>query len=177
MRFRRTQHHDSGKINVTPLIDVVMCLIVFYLIVGRLASSRITKLDLPVTSTAQEVQAASAGSNPIITVTPPDAPAAPARVFLDGVSLSIDELGGAMRRLAANPRPPTVELRADRRLSYGQLAPVIEACRAAGLTSLRLKTQQSAGRDFQPNPTPNSKPNPKPDPRSDPSQAAPGGGR
>ena len=47
MRFR-TFHHApaSGKINVTPLIDVVMVLIVFYLIVGKLAADRKAPVQL-----------------------------------------------------------------------------------------------------------------------------------
>ena len=48
MKFRSLQHHaPTGKINVTPLIDVVMVLIVFYLIVGQLAADRRARVDLP----------------------------------------------------------------------------------------------------------------------------------
>ena len=48
MRLRHRVHSGSfGKINVTPMIDVVMCLIVFYLIVGRLAADQRSGMRLP----------------------------------------------------------------------------------------------------------------------------------
>ena len=39
---------DAGEvINLTPMIDVVMCLIIFYLMVGHLASGRSGHVNLP----------------------------------------------------------------------------------------------------------------------------------
>jgi len=55
MRFRVHQHPPTAKINVTPLIDVVMVLIIFYLIVGKLAAERQGHVQLP--SSAVGVQA------------------------------------------------------------------------------------------------------------------------
>ena len=42
-----TPHRSFGEVNVTPLIDVVMCLIIFYLMVGKLATDRKTPVTLP----------------------------------------------------------------------------------------------------------------------------------
>ena len=52
----RIFHHQSpvDKINVTPLIDVVMVLIVFYLIVGKLATDSAARVELPRATGAQQ---------------------------------------------------------------------------------------------------------------------------
>src|SRR5215831_9064802 len=48
MRIRQMHlHQPAGKINVTPLIDVVMVLIIFYLIVGKMAAERQGRVELP----------------------------------------------------------------------------------------------------------------------------------
>ena len=48
MRVRQFHpHQPAGKFNVTPLIDVVMVLIIFYLIVGKLAAERQGHVKLP----------------------------------------------------------------------------------------------------------------------------------
>jgi len=143
VRLRRFQPPTaSSKINVTPLIDVVMCLIVFYLIVGKLAADNLTKVDLP-SSTSGVSPDSTAG--PVITIMPPDAPAAPARVLLDSRPVSMTQLMYSLREIANRTDAPQVQLRADRRLAYGQMRPVIDACREAGLPSVRLTTQRASG--------------------------------
>lgn len=132
----------STKINVTPLIDVVMCLIVFYLIVGKLAADNQAKVNLP--GSASGVTPDSVAGS-VITIAPPDAPAAPVVMMLDGQVMSAVQLTYALRDIANGPDPQPVQLRADRRLSYGQLRPVIDACRDAGLPSVRLTTQRAGG--------------------------------
>ena len=49
---RRVFHppHPSGRVNVTPMIDVIMVLIVFYLIVGQMAAESKRNMPLPIAS-------------------------------------------------------------------------------------------------------------------------------
>lgn len=132
-------HHAFGKINVTPLIDVVMCLIIFYLIVGKLAIDR--RISLPST-TAGLTQA---GPTPVVLeIIPPPGPGAPAQFIVAGQSVGADALETLLRGAAQDPsgaRP--VQIRAGRDLPYAVLSPVLQSCRRAGLTSVRLVTERS----------------------------------
>src|SRR5262245_29295771 len=56
MPRRRRIHHPFGEINVTPLIDVVMCLIIFYLLVGKLATDRKVQIKLPESTVGAEAE-------------------------------------------------------------------------------------------------------------------------
>ena len=147
MRIRQFHpHQPAAKINVTPLIDVVMVLIIFYLIVGKLAADRRAAVDLPdsrvgATSEAQKpvvitVLAEGGGSGLELT----------SRVLLDGVDVPRGELENALRaRVGGNAATTTVQVRADRRLTYAAVEPVVKACRGAGLTAVWLVTEKTGG--------------------------------
>ncbi len=143
MRIRRLHHHQPvAKINVTPLIDVVMVLIIFYLIVGKLASDRNARIDLP--STGVGVTAET--RDPIIINVLADAAGLDlkARVRIDDTDVPVETLGRTLRaRVGNDAANSAVQVRADRRLTYGAIEPVVQACREAGLTSVRFVTERA----------------------------------
>lgn len=150
-RVRLRLHHQPAapKINVTPLIDVVMVLIVFFLIVGKLASDRVARIDLPESGigtregTAAPLIINLAAGGPA--TNGPGAGAAPAghaAIIVEQRTLTPTELL-TLLKLRRSERPDlVVQLRADRRLTYGQVAPTLGACREAGLASVRLVTER-----------------------------------
>src|SRR5262245_62672134 len=142
MRFRPLhQHQPTGKINVTPLIDVVMVLIIFYLIVGKLAAERQGHVLLPSSAVGAQVDT----HDPVI-VTIEAAESGPPKILVNGHDVSAANLESVLRtRVAADPGATIVQVRADRRLPYEDVGPVIKACRDAGLVTLRLVTEKSAG--------------------------------
>lgn len=138
-RFRsQGRPESSGHINVTPLIDVVMCLIIFYLLVGRLASQQGAPISLPATGVGETDPAPRlvVAIAPSTTVGTPD-------LSLDGSPVSLAELPTMLKsRLGEAAGAAPLAIRADRRLSWGEVRPVVEACRAAGLTSVKLVTER-----------------------------------
>jgi biopolymer transport protein ExbD len=139
MRRRLFHHAASGapKINVTPLIDVVMVLIIFFLIVGRLASEHGAKVKVPdsssgkVESDLNKVIVNVASVNPGETV-----------VIIDGISLTMSQLEEFLTRRRVSQPGSQVLLRADRVLKYGEVEPVIAVCRKVGFSSIRLVTER-----------------------------------
>lgn len=139
----------EGGINATPLIDVVMCLIVFYLIVGRLAEVKLSVVDLP--------GAAAGVQDPepdllVINVAPGETdPTAPAVVTVEGRRYPDAALLEAeVRRRIADAPESIVVVRASRRLAWAEVAPVIAACREAGVSRVRLATEREAIRGAAP---------------------------
>jgi biopolymer transport protein ExbD len=140
---RRVLHapHPFGDINVTPLIDVVMCMIVFYLIVGKLASDQRSQVRLPASTTGDVERPQDVL---VINVLAPEAPGGAARVVIDARSVGPGLLDPLVReRMAAKPRT-VVQLRASRDLPYAAIEPVIAACRAAGVASVRLAAEPAS---------------------------------
>src|SRR5262245_4152964 len=146
-RHTRRQEHAFEGINATPLIDVVMCLIIFFLIVGKLSADRSQQGKLPETRHGETVKA----SDPmVVDIGRPEAPAGGA-AWLAGVGKGLvvgHEVAGAKSRAASVgdrilDRPATaVEIRADRDLPYAAVEPVLRACGRAGAKSVRLATEK-----------------------------------
>lgn len=139
---RRPEPEATSPVNATPLIDVVLCMIVFFLLVGRLAQSQRTPMRLP------ESAAGSADmprNSFVINLMPGDDPSGPPRALVNDAPTPIDGVGPALAaRLRTDPTV-TVQVRAPRDMAYGLIEPVLEACAAAGVADVRLATERADG--------------------------------
>lgn len=149
LQFRSRSSGDVGKVNVTPMIDVIMVLIVFYLIVGKLAVDQSARVRLP---------AAFAGMTDTqrgitLAILPSDVENAPPVILLEGQPVTIAALPDAIRmrmpELASGKQLVPLHLRADRRLTYGAVQPLIDACRQAGVLTMKLVASRDAAQQKQ----------------------------
>ncbi len=157
MRLRRLHTPSSVEgVNVTPMIDVVMCLIIFFLIVGKLAHDQVAGMRLPQTRIGE-------GEGPrggiVISISPARAgeagavrwsaegiePALFARVRVQQQEVqSAGELQQALQT-ALGPTAPgaaRVQVRADRDAPYGLVEPAMRSCRALGISGVMLVTER-----------------------------------
>lgn len=132
-------HQPAAKINVTPLIDVVMVLIIFYLIVGNLAHQRLLPVNLPKAGAGEAEEAA-----PTLVITVAQGPSG-ARIVVEETEIGVADLPSLLRARVVDPASASVHIRADRALPYAQVSPVIAACREAGLVSVKLVAQRAGG--------------------------------
>lgn len=149
MRLRRsiTSPPTAEAVNATPLIDVVMCLILFFLIVGKLSSENGPLVNLPQTGVGQDEQSAALM---IVTVTKSAAETPKVGwgtygiiVHADGLPLdNAKSLESAVRgKLAANASA-SVQVRADKDLLWANVEPVLRAAGNGGAKSVRLATER-----------------------------------
>ena len=120
-----------SEINMTPLIDVMLVLLVIFIITAPLMTSSL-KLDLPKTDAA----------------TPTSAPAfialaidADGKLFFGDEALAREAM--VLRVAAAAKANPQLEvqLRADKKVPYGQVAELLALIQAAGLTRIGFVTE------------------------------------
>jgi biopolymer transport protein ExbD len=133
-------------VNVTPLIDVVMVMIIFFLIVGKLATDADARLRLPQSGIGTTTQQPGR----TITVTPaPDSGLSAGSVgAFAGIEVRVEqqivrtiaELDGALK---AGRADAPVTLRAHRDLPFDAVAPVLAACSRAGIVGVRLATERA----------------------------------
>lgn len=132
MKRRRPTTNGSAHPNLTPMIDVVMCLIVFFLLVGQLASDQRSDLTLPRSATGDEAQEAQAAfvnvrfDNNLLLID------------VDGAPVPLAQLGRSVRAA------PSVHLRADATIPYERLSPVLSELRGAGVRAVRVATEQTS---------------------------------
>ena len=123
-RLERTPGpQPMSDINMTPLVDVMLVLVVILIITAPLLASSV-RLDLPKTSAAK----------------PSDAPSSVAVVLDKSGQAFIDEKPVSQEQLAkhladaARARPDTeIQLRADAGVPYGRVVEVMGAAQKAGL--------------------------------------------
>ncbi|HEY4329183.1 MAG TPA: biopolymer transporter ExbD [Phycisphaerae bacterium] len=133
---------ESGHVNVTPLIDVIMCLIIFFLLCGQFAKEeasdrvRIPQADLGLQMTDQQGRL-------LINVVPPetsDAGTAP-DIIIRSHSVSPERLTAYLLNEKENNPEVKVIIRADQDVAYNWISPVLAACAQANIKSVNFSTR------------------------------------
>ncbi len=118
-------------INVTPLVDVMLVLVVIFLLAAPLLASSI-RLDLPRAGGSAPGATAQA-----ITVVVD----ATGQAFLNDQPLQQAALAQELQTIASRRPDTEVQLRADTAVPYGRVVEVIAAAQAAGLQRIGFVTQ------------------------------------
>lgn len=125
--------------NMTPLVDVVFLLIVFFVLVAQITSAERMKLLLPLIGQA-ELAAPPSERRAVVNIVPDSEPVAGAAAFrlgtspVDGPSALAERLREAVR-IEPNLR---VIIRAARDEHYERVHDAMQACRAAGVRRVHL---------------------------------------
>ena len=135
-RLERTQGSEPmSDINVTPLVDVMLVLVVIFIITAPLLASSI-RLDLPKTD------AAKPGDPPKFVTVVVDRTG---QTFFNDRPVTQAELGGELVQ-AARANPDTeVQLRADQAVPYGRVVEVMGEAHKAGLSRIGFVAEAPAG--------------------------------
>lgn len=123
--------------NMTPLIDVVFLLIIFFLVSSHLARQE-TQLDLELPRAASgEPDRASIARRVTVNLAPDG------QLMLSGQAISVDRLQDRLSfEVKQEDKPLEVRLRADRSVRYGVVEPVLAACAKAGVWNLRFAVRE-----------------------------------
>ncbi len=138
MAFGRLERTPGAQpmsdINMTPLIDVMLVLLVIFMITAPLMTSSL-KLDLPKTDAAQ----------------PSDTPQfisvaldREGRYFFGDEAVAADAFAERVAVAARRNAQTEVQLRADRGVPYGRVAELIGIVQKAGLTRIGFVTEPAA---------------------------------
>ncbi len=123
-----------AEINVTPLVDVVLVLLVILLLVTPLLKEELP-VELPVAAHAREAETTA---TPTLTI------AADGSVAFEGAPLPSDDLTARLAAIYAARDDKTIMLAAARSLAYARVVEVMDACRAAGIERIGVVTASGA---------------------------------
>ena len=124
-----------ADINITPLVDVVLVLLVIFMISVPVLQSGI-EVAVPKTRTVKEITE----QRLVVTIDRDQ------NVFLGDQPVNIHELSGKLRQASNNAAQQNlvkkvIYLRADERVPFGAFASVMDAVKQAGITNISIVTQ------------------------------------
>ncbi|SFC21001.1 biopolymer transport protein TolR [Polaromonas sp. OV174] len=126
-RLERTQGpRPMSDINVTPLVDVMLVLVVIFIITAPLLASTI-RLELPKTDAAKPVDARQ-----FVTLVVDQT----GQAFLNDKPVQSEELALSLSETARQNPDTEVQLRADAAVPYGRVVEVMGAAQKAGLNRI-----------------------------------------
>jgi biopolymer transport protein TolR len=130
MAFGRLERSKSSEpmseINVTPMVDVMLVLLVIFILTAPLLASSI-KLELPKTDAAKPVDAPQ-----FVTLVVDKT----GQVFLGDKPVSPDQLKSSLAQTAGQNPDTEVQLRADEAVPYGKVVEVMGIAQKAGLNRI-----------------------------------------
>ncbi len=135
---RRGRREPMAEINVTPMVDVMLVLLIIFMVTAPLLASGV-QVDVPQSKAAPLEQS--------------EAPIAVAmdrqgKVYVDDVEVDAARIGEILRQRVAASREqggPRLFLRADRALDYGAVNRMMGEINAAGIRKLSLVSTSAQG--------------------------------
>jgi biopolymer transport protein ExbD len=119
-----------AEINITPLTDIFLVLLIIFMVTTSVISSQGKQVDLPNAAIASQTP-----SGVTITVTAED------EISVDGKVVPLARLEPALKTALANAREKVVILRGDRQVVLGRAINILDVAQKAGATGIALATQ------------------------------------
>ena len=121
-----------SEINVTPLVDVMLVLLVIFMVTAPLINQAGVEVDLPQAKTGV-VKEESESATVVVDKA--------GNVWLDDRKFTPREFDEKFRAVIGARKPKAVFLRADQNVPYGTVVKVMDELRAAGITRLGMMTR------------------------------------
>jgi len=132
MRFR-TRSRDDVQLDMTPLVDVVFLLLIFFMLSTSLSVNPGIKIDLP-KSSAEQVKKKKTTLRVAIE--------AGGRIYLEGKKLSLTQLRERFMVVGKQHGDDAlIVIEADKKVFHGLVVKVMDAAKSSGLNKLAIATQ------------------------------------
>ena len=134
--MRRDRYYDDEQaatvaINLSPLIDVVFLLLIFFVVTTTFVESTGIEIDKPAAVSAENLRERS-----ILIALAPDG-----QIYFGGQAVALQQVRGLVARQLQRLERPVIVL-ADRRAQSGALIAVMDECRLDGAKKVNVATEK-----------------------------------
>jgi biopolymer transport protein TolR len=126
----RRKHAPMSEINVTPMVDVMLVLLVIFMVTAPLLT-----VGVPVQLPKTKAAAMTNPDQPIVISVEKDG-----AVFLQETAIDLEQLGARLAAITMNKPDTTIYVRADQDTNYGMFAQVLAELQASGFSKVGLVT-------------------------------------
>jgi TolR protein len=131
MAINTNSKRSFSEINVTPLVDVMLVLLIIFMVTAPMLQQGI-KVNLP-QAKAQSLK--SEEQKIMITITKDE------KIYINKNPYTIDELGKTLKAIEAYNKNKQVFLKADKDVPYGFVVRVMSEIKSAGIQELGMVTE------------------------------------
>jgi biopolymer transport protein ExbD len=135
MNFQRGRGHDEPEINLIPMIDVLLVIIIFLMLTTTYAKFSGLEINLP---TADASKQAEQPNEIGVAVT------AAGQVLVNKSPLAatdVRSISEALRRAAGDAKDPIIVINADARATHQSVVDIMQAAQTAGYPHISFATQ------------------------------------
>jgi len=136
-RRRRRGHGVMSDINVTPLVDVMLVLLIIFMVTAPLLTAGV-QIDLP----KADAQAIGQQDNAPLEITLDRQ----GGLFVGETKMTVERLTVMLQSIAAETTERRVYIRADQALDYGKVMEVMGLVSRLGFTKIALVTDPTSGK-------------------------------
>ena len=126
----RRRRHRNAEINVTPLVDVMLVLLIVFMVAAPLLS-----VGVPVELPKTDAKSLPAEQEPITITVNKDG-----LIYIQDTEIALDNLAPRLEAISTNGYNERIYLRADEDSDYGAVIKVMARVNAAGFSNLGLVT-------------------------------------
>jgi biopolymer transport protein TolR len=127
-RRRRRAARPMAEINVTPMVDVMLVLLIIFMVTAPLLT-----VGVPIELPKSEAQQLEGDKEPLTITVDPEG-----KIFLQDTELQLDEIVPKLTAIAKNGYEERIFVRGDRRVNYGVVMRVMGTISAAGFRRIAL---------------------------------------
>ncbi len=139
MNFQRGKRHEELEMNLVPLIDVLLVIIIFLVVSASFSRTSELQINLPTAEpTALE-------DKPLVITVEVDAAG---HFMVNGVEVGsgdVAAISSALTKAVGNGKEPTIVINADAKATHQSVVDVMEAARQANYTHITFATQTKTG--------------------------------
>lgn len=137
MNFRPGREHEEPEINLIPMIDVLLVILIFLMITTTYSKFSGLEISLP-TADAQQKKEQPDEINVVV--------AASGDIMVNKQTLGsrdVEAIRAALQRAAGTGKEPVVIINADAKATHQSVIDVMQAAQGAGLAHISFATQQA----------------------------------
>ena len=131
MRRRRARAEDESEVNLTPMLDVVFIMLIFFIVTASFVKEAGIDISRPPAATAERKER----GNILVAITDND------QIWIDRRQVDPRALRANIERLHAENPQGSVVILADKQSKNGLLVQVMDAARLAGVKNVSLAAE------------------------------------
>jgi len=135
MAFKAQSPGAVSDINVTPLVDVMLVLLIIFMVITPMLQKGVS-VDLARVNNPRLMQAADKEDATVLAIT------RDGKIYLGADTITLDKVTAKVKDRVADKLDKTVYIKSDARAKYGDVVSVVDVVRAAGVDAIGLLAEK-----------------------------------